>query len=599
MVIACGLLTSSNGINEDITKCVTNNDCCKPHMFPNLSSYVCRLGVPNYRPCDEIGCSHSLGNVPIDLNPCAFFRECYCHAKGIDANADYIFNGVQNGFMIVDPDSDIPKYRCTNYNSVTESQFTSDMCINVSSEIAQGKVSHVYDQPQCIHAIGGVEKKDGSLRPITDCRRPIGISINNYMCTTAKEFHYKTLDYVADIILPGDYLSVVDISSAYRTVHIFPAHRTYQGFSWEDRYYVDNRLAFGLKCAPFIFTCISDFIVRTLGRYGYHRCVNYIDDFLCIGDSYDSCFESQQFLIKLLNYVGFEVSYKKIVQPAQRAVYLGIYVDTNTMEYSLPQEKLCKLFPLLKEFETKKSATKVKLQSLAGFLAHCSYVVRGGRAFTRRLIDLIKSLPTGGSVGVINDLVRADLSWWTNFAKMFNGRAKIIGVTPDQQLYFCTDSSMTGFGATFRDDFLLGVWGLPQPPLVDYVRSAHWTSPPIYTKFERNINLLEMWPVLCAIIRWGPLWRDSRVTLYTDNMQVLHAINTNRSKNKVVMQWLREIFWSSFVHNFHLVAKWVKSRDNILPDCLSRVTNKNARNVVDKLLIQGHYCFRPLEETVV
>lgn len=108
-----------------------------------------------------------------------------------------------------------------------------------------------------------------------------------------------------------------------------------------------------------------------------------------------------------------------------------------------------------------------------------------------------------------------------------------------------------------------------------------------------------MWPVVCAIMKWGPVWRDCRVTLYTDNIQVLYAINTNRSKNKVVMQWLREIFWSSFIHNFHLVAKWVRSRDNILPDCLSRVTNHVARGVADKLLYQGHYCFRPLEEVII
>lgn len=192
------------------------------HDFPSSLFYVCRPGFPDYRLCDTFGCVHSLGNVPIHLSPCAFFRECFCHYKGIDVNADYSFDGVWYGFKIVDVGSDIPTYKCTNYNSVTDSQFTSDMCVNVAHEIEQGKVSYVTDQPQRVHAIGGVAKKDGSLRPITDCCRPIGSSINNYMDTTAKAFHYKTLDYVAETILPGDYLSVSDISSAYKTVYVFP-----------------------------------------------------------------------------------------------------------------------------------------------------------------------------------------------------------------------------------------------------------------------------------------------------------------------------------------------------------------------------------------
>lgn len=87
------------------------------------------------------------------------------------------------------------------------------------------------------------------------------------------------------------------------------------------------------------------------------------------------------------------------------------------------------------------------------------------------------------------------------------------------------------------------------------------------------------------------------MVLYTDNNQVLIALNTNRSRNRVVMGWLREIFWSSFVNNFHIVAKRISSKDNILPDCLSRFSNASARRLGCKLLTQGHYRFRNMEST--
>ena len=49
-------------------------------------------------------------------------------------------------------------------------------------------------------------------------------------------------------MLSGDeFLSVVDIKAAYRSVPIREEHRKYQGFTWEldgeTRHYVDNRLA--------------------------------------------------------------------------------------------------------------------------------------------------------------------------------------------------------------------------------------------------------------------------------------------------------------------------------------------------------------------
>lgn len=82
------------------------------------------------------------------------------------------------------------------------------------------------------------------------------------------------------------------------------------------------------------------------------------------------------------------------------------------------------------------------------------------------------------------------------------------------------------------------------------------------------------------------------MVLYTDNMQVMFAINNNCSGNRVVMEWLRELFWASAVNNFFLVAKRIRSSDNILPDCLSRVVNPVARQACWRLLRQGRYNFR-------
>lgn len=162
---------------------------------------------------------------------------------------------------------------------------------------------------------------------------------------------------------------------------------------------------------------------------------------------------------------------------------------------------------MLRQFVAKHSATKNELQSLAGYLSHCSYVIRGSRVFVRRLINLINSLSSSRSRCVIDELVRADLEWWLRFSLMFNGKAKIIGGTVDNDMYFCTDASLSGFGGTYDSDFFMGTWKVPPSCLSKFVHSFHWANPPSFAQMVENINVYEMWPVLGAVVRWGSSWR--------------------------------------------------------------------------------------------
>ena len=58
----------------------------------------------------------------------------------------------------------------------------------VNNLITQELKDHKYVQasfkPHYVHAIGPLTKPDSKFHPITDCKRPIGSSINNYMNTT-------------------------------------------------------------------------------------------------------------------------------------------------------------------------------------------------------------------------------------------------------------------------------------------------------------------------------------------------------------------------------------------------------------------------------
>lgn len=242
------------------------------------------------------------------------------------------------------------------------------------------------------------KKKDGSLRPITDCRRPLGTLINNHMETTCREFRYKTVDCASAMMTPGCYMASLDIASAYRTVPVFPDHWRYQGVRWSfdnqcSSYLIDTHLCFGIRCAPYIFSTISDFVVRSMYRQGIYRVINYLDDFLVFGDSFDECQFNQRVLAHLLISLGFQIAWKKCSSPSTQVLYLGVNFDSVGMCLSMPHEKIRRLRLELEYFSEKSRCTKHQLQRLCGVLAYASKIIRGGRTFSQWLLEKLKGLP--------------------------------------------------------------------------------------------------------------------------------------------------------------------------------------------------------------
>ena len=395
------------------------------------------------------------------LNPCVFFDECFPLSGGADPNAGYIFRGISEGFRIVDDDF-VDSYSCRNYDSILTGSCREQMDETVKSELEMDKVTIVDFVPRCVHSLGAVKKSDGGLRPITDCKRPLGKSINNYMNTVCSEFTFIKLDDVTNVLQQGCYMSVVDIKAAYRSVNVFPDHRGCQGFLWEidgvQRHLVDNCLCFGLKCAPYIFSRLSEFVVRAMRRRGYSKVFSYLDDFIVVGDTYEECQTGALALIEFLRDLGFFIAWKKVVTPSAQVTYLGIEIDSVKMQVSLPKVKLDKLKRLVHRFLKIDCCSRKELEVLAGNLAHASMVVRGGRTFSRRVINLLRIVQTDSVK--LPDWFKDDLQWWRRLVDTFNGRARIISGCDDDQVTLETDSSLSGFACCWAGDWAAGVWAL-------------------------------------------------------------------------------------------------------------------------------------------
>lgn len=532
------------------------------------------------RICDE----NFIGGLRSQLKSSFWNRELE-HEMDLEL-AEFIREGVHHGFRIVDAEADVSEYRCANYKSVLEgesAEFVNDLII---LELTQEKYVLADYEPLCVHALGAVRKKSGSFRPITDCKRPLLHSINNYMDTTFQTFKYHSSDSVCELMTPSCYMATVDIASAYRTIPVNPEDWKYQGISWlienEQRYLYDTRLCFGLRCAPFIFTKIAEFIANCMSRRG-HYVVYYIDDFWVSGVDFVSCQQAQIDLIVLLGNLGFSVAWDKCSSPSQTCVYLGLRFDSCTMTIALPDEKLCALHNELSFFRNKKRATKKQLMRLAGILSHCSRVVRGGRTFSRRILNLLKGLNPGNPRIYLNEEFRLDLEWWRSWSYTFNGIRPIQKYNYGDSNYIVSDASQNGYGVTFDLDWLAGYFNTHNFPtdVGSLYHSHHWCN--VYLQHDNNINVLELVPILLAARHFGQKWVNTHIVCFTDNTQVASAVNKGVSSNKLSMSILRELFWLSVYYNFYITARYFPGELNVVNDMLSRVSVRNK-------IMSEYYC---------
>ena len=104
---------------------------------------------------------------------------------------------------------------------------------------------------------------------------------------------------------------------------------------------------------------------------------------------------------------------------------------------------------------------------------------------------------------------------------------------PNSVLHLYTDASGSlGYGAVFGSMWFHGPW------------PAHWVG--------HNITLLELYPIVAALHVWGPLLRDSRLMLHTDNMALVHILNAQTSKDATIMILVRKLVVACMMNNVHV-----------------------------------------------
>lgn len=397
------------------------------------------------------------------------------------------------------------------------------------------------------------EKPNGGKRFILNLK-----PLNKFITKT----HFKMEDYrTASKLIPQDgYLATIDLKEAYLLVPIIKSDRKYLRFNFQPPNsndlvtYEFTAMPYGLSVAPRVFTKIMKEVIAYLRKQG-HKSVIYLDDILCIGDSYEECANNIQETVKLLECLGFVVNYdKSSLVPTQVCKFLGFVYDTQRLSISLPTDKRNSIANAIQKFSRLPRCTIREFAQLIGILIAACPAARYGFLYTK-ILERQKFLAlqqnSNNYEAKINlpASILEDLNWWRDNI--------LLTYCPMRTLCYkkeiFTDASRTGWGAVCGEEKVNGRWK--------------------ETELEHHINYLEL---LAAFLGLKSFVKDDNhcaILLRIDNTTAICYINRLGGIQFPHLNNLSRSIWQwSENRNIWLFASYVNTKDNSA-DAESRKVN--------------------------
>ena len=436
---------------------------------------------------------------------------------------------------------------------------------------AQGKIAHELSMDRMagpflappfddfqVSPLGIVPKKEpGTFRLIHDLSFPHGYSINAGIPKQYTSVRYEHFDKLVDMIkIAGvqSYIAKTDIESAFRLLPIHPSCYHLFGFIFQEQFYYDRCLPMGCAESCNLFESLSQ-AIQWIMRYHFDisSMWHLLDDFVFVYPTAKECDTALEKFIHVSKILGIPIKHSKTFKANTVMTVVGIELDTKTMEARLPVEKLIRARHLLKTISIRKKVTLRELQSLIGFLNFTCSVIRPGRTFLRRLIDLTKGVKRPHHRIRLTQEARADLQAWCTFLNDYNGKSLFLHERwlSSNTLKLYTDAAANyGYAAVFGSAWFYGAW------------PDGW--------YKYSIAVLELFPIVAAMELWGHRLRNHCIILYCDNRSVVDILNSQTSKDKYIMILLKRFIIVCMKHNVLFKSEHIQGKLNVIADKLSR-----------------------------
>lgn len=357
----------------------------------------------------------------------------------------------------------------------------------------------------------------------------------------------KLLDY-------NYFMSTIDLQDAYFLISIDKDDRKWLRFKWRSVLYEFKVLPFGICTAPFVFTKLLKPVLEYLRKSGLLS-VNYLDDFLCMGKSYNECLMNVNLTKDVLESLGFVINTKKSVMiPNNYCKFLGFVFNTTDMIITLPDEKKQRIKKRAIELMHRKKCTIRYFAEFIGLLTSACPAVNYGWMYTK-LFEREKFLALNYSENYnkqmkLETLLNRDLSWWKdNIITSFSPIRK-----NSYALEIFSDASLTGWGVACGGQSANGNWSDREIIL--------------------HINTLELMAAFYGLKIFTADLKDCNILLRIDNTTAICYINRMGGVQHPHLNELARKIWQwCESKNLYVFASYIKSCDNIVADRESRKIN--------------------------
>ena len=283
-----------------------------------------------------------------------------------------------------------------------------------------------------------------------------------------------------------------------------------------------------------------------------------LDDFLSIDPPGNDGIQTMCSLTHLFRVLNIPIHPDKTLGPDSVMVFLGITLDSNKMQASLPREKIDRIMDILNQFTDKRSVTKRELLSLLGHLNYASRIILPGRSFVSYLLSLAHSVKELHHHVKLNKDCQSDINMWKYFLGYWNGISFFYDsyLTDASDIKLFTDASGSyGYGAFYQGKWFSVPWPVDLPKLGED---------------DMSIAFMELVPIVTAVNIWSQTWGRKRICFHSDNQSTINIIKKGRSTSPLIMKLMRRLTLCCAMGNFTVSAIFLPGRLNVIADALSR-----------------------------
>ena len=260
-----------------------------------------------------------------------------------------------------------------------------------------------------------------------------------------------------------------------------------------------------------------------------------------------------------------------LMEPVQTIGYLGLVINSIQMTLSLTEEKVKGILQECKTIFSMKEITVLQLTPLVGLLSFTIQAVLPAQIQFRYLqLQQVSALKGGMSYKekiTLNDQTLAELQWWIENLKYFNGKY-LIQAKP--QIVIQTDASLGGWGANCMGMETGRKWSVEERKL--------------------HINILELLAVKNAILAFTKEKTIDAIHIQTDNTTALsYLLKMGGTTNKTLVDLSKDIWKYLILQQITITAEYVPGILNARADWQSRHSKDFSEWKLSPIVFQ-HIC---------